>query len=184
MEKIVFLLVGPRAAGKSSYGMNLLKQHSDIKGISRDEILLRLFGSEHCNPYDGTSWYAHEIMKRLIKQRLKVDADVKLILDSWTGSSEERKAIIKQLRVYGATQVVALYFTSSVEDVTAWFWGKPGIAKMQTMAENQGKGLVFYSEDAPKRDYESFHKYASNIEKDGFDEIIKVNPKEKLISLK
>jgi predicted kinase len=182
-EKIVFLPVGPRGAGKSTYGQLLLEAHPTLKHINRDEILVRLFGSEHLSPYDGVDYYLYEVMTGLLERSLNIDTDVKLLFDSWTGTKEERMSLIELFRDYGATRVVALYFVTSMEDVETWFWQKPGIAKAETMFQNQGKDLVFYSSGAPSRDYKIFHQYASDIETDGFDEIIRVNPREKLITL-
>ncbi len=183
MEKTVFLLVGPRAAGKSTYGKLLMESDPELKGISRDEIAIRLFGSEHSSSYDGVAYYTYKIMLRLVKKKLAANQPVKLVFDCWTGDSQQRVSLIKTLKELGATRIVALFFTTPLENVEEWFWKKPGIAKMNTMSKNQGKGLIFYSDTAPKYDYELFHEFSSGIDSDGFDEIIRVNPNEKLITL-
>lgn len=180
----VYLLTGPRAAGKSEYSKKLLAAQQDLHLVSRDEIMVRLFGSEHSDPYSGGHFYATEEMYRVLCQNLSAQGKVRIVLDTWTGESSERKALLMKLRGFGATRVTALYFITPIELVDEWFWKKPGIAKMGEMRGHQGEGLVFYSEDAPRRDYQMFHKLAFGIDSDGFDVVVRVNPTQPIITLK
>lgn len=179
----VYLLVGQRGSGKSSYGKKLMDQYPDLKAISRDEILIRLLGSVNTDPYSGGIYFAYEIMYKLISRRLKDPFTTKLILDAWTTDSNSRKQLIKKLREYGASKIIALYFVTPLNLVEKWFWKKPGIAKISEMGKRKDKDVVFFPEYAPKHDYEVFHKSASDIESDGFDQVIKINPTKNLISL-
>lgn len=182
-DNVVYLLVGQRGSGKSHYAEQILKNQPEMSVVSRDEIMMRLFGSVYGNPYTGQHHITSAIMCRLLRRKLSTQTGLKVILDTWTGTSEERTAIAKKLKQYGATRIVALYFTTPLVMVDRWFWEKPGIAKMEDMGTRQGERLVFFSNDAPARDYETFHECAAHIDSDGFDAVIRINPTEPCITL-
>jgi predicted kinase len=179
----VYLLVGQRGSGKSHYAKRIIENQSGLFVVSRDEILVRLFGSTDTNPYTGAQYFAQEVLHRLLKCKLSTQKGLRLILDTWTGGSNERKLLVNDLRQYGATRLVALYFITPLKTVNSWFWKKPGIARMKEMGTLQGQGFVFFSEDAPVHDYKIFHECTSNIDSDGFDEVIRVDPQKELIVL-
>ncbi|RJO59538.1 hypothetical protein C4546_01530 [Candidatus Parcubacteria bacterium] len=182
-KKIVYLLVGQRGAGKSHYAKRLLAKQSELLFISRDEILVRKFGSTDTDPYGGAQWYGLEVMNRLLRFVLRTHSTVKIVLDCWTGSSKERVSLVNKLREFGATRVVALYFVTPREIVNSWFWLKPGIAKLEEMGKRSGRNLVYFSADAPLRDYTAFHRLAQCINSDGFDRVIRIDPRSEPISL-
>lgn len=182
-EKVVFLLIGQRGSGKSAYGQRLLENHPDLTAISRDEILIRFSGSVHLDPYSGTLHCAYEAMCRLVRFKLTTQAGVRILLDCWTGSSRERQSLLRKLREYGATRVVALYFITPLEVVEQWFWQKPGIAKASEMATRKGEHLSFFEDSAPRYDHQLFHERAATLEADGFDEVIRVDPQTELVNL-
>ena len=170
----VILTVCTRAAGKSTFCENVVAIDPSIAYISRDQILIELFGSTNLSPYGGGHMYAIEKMWEAVQE--KICSTEKIILDTWNGNHGERQAIIRKLRQYGADRVVSWYFVTPLKFVEEWFWQKPGIAKLSEMRDRQGQGLVFYSEDAPRHDYNLFHKWASDIDLDGFDQVIRINP--------
>ncbi len=167
--------VGTRGAGKSSFCEKAIAFDPSIVKVSRDEILLEMFGSTYRDPYVGNHGPAYDKMWRAVKKHLKA-SESKMILDLWNGDSNDRHHIIRKLREFGADRVVAWYFITPVELVEEWFWRKPGIAKSGEMRNHQGKELVFYSKDAPRRDHELFHQLAANIYSDDFDGVIRINP--------
>lgn len=179
----VFLLVGQRGSGKSHYGKRLIEADPKLQVISRDEILIRRYGSVHTDPYSGAGYYAYEIMDRLLRRKLATQTRARLLLDCWTGDSRERKNLLKKLRYYGADRVVALYFITPLTIVENWFWSKPGIAKIGEIRTRQGEGLSFFSENAPRHDHELFHELAAKIDSDGFDEVVRINPQKELVVL-
>ncbi|MFH1129266.1 MAG: AAA family ATPase [Patescibacteria group bacterium] len=182
-DNTVYLLIGQRGSGKSYYAKRIIENQPGLSAVSRDEILLRLFGAIDTDPHTGMLYFAQEIMYRLLRRKLSTQTGLKLILDSWTVESKERKLFISKLRQYGATHIIALYFITPLETVNLWFWKKPEIAKIKEMKTRREKGLTFFSENDPAHDYEVFHKYASQIDSDGFDGVIRVNPQEELIVL-
>lgn len=182
-RKCVYLLVGQRGSGKSFYAKRLFANQPELSFVSRDEILVRKFGSTGTDPYGGAQWYALEVMHRLLRSVLRTRPMVKIILDCWTEDGEGRASLVRKLQEYGATRVVALYFVTPCEVVNSWFWLKPGIAKMEEMRSRNGENLVYFSADAPSRDYDVFHRLARQIDSDGFDEVIRIDPRTELIPL-
>ena len=179
----VYLLVGQRGAGKNVYASKIVSQQPEVVFISRDAVLVRLFGSTDLSPYSGQSGHGCDVTKRLLRRILSTRTNLKIIFDYWTGESCSRQGLSQWLRRHGAVRVVALYFITPLSSVNEWFWEKPGIAKLKEMRTRANEGLCFFCEDAPSRDYEMFHKRASNIASDGFDEVIKINPLEPVITL-
>lgn len=182
-RKCVYLLVGQRGAGKSFYANLLLANQPELLLISRDEILVRKFGSTNTNPYGEAQWYTLEVLHRFLRFVLRTRPIVKIVLDCWTGDSSGRASLVQKLREYGATRVVALYFVTPREVVNSWFWLKPGIAKMEEMRNPAGENLVYFSADAPSRDYDAFHRLARHINSDGFDQVIRIDPRTEPIML-
>ncbi len=176
LEKIVYLLIGQRGSGKTTYTKKLTEEDKKFYVINRDDILIKLFGSVHLSPYTGEHFYADNIVFRLLRKKLSAKNEVKIILDYWTGSSLERRTLIRKLREYGATKVIALYFITPLELVEKWFWEKPGIAKMSRIREPRKEEVVYFSEDAPSHDYEIFHDLAKGIDADGFNQVIRIDP--------
>lgn len=175
-DKCVYLLVGQRGAGKSHYAKRLLEKQTDLTLISRDEILLRKFGTTDLSPYGGAHCYVNWLTLRLLRFVFRTSPVTKIIFDCWTGSSKERHILIERLRECGATRVVALYFITSLEYVNVWFWRKPGIAKSSEWKERKKEDLVYFSDHVPSCDYDVFHQLAKEIDSDGFDEVIRINP--------
>ena len=179
----VYLLVGPRAAGKTEYAEKLIARDPSLNLISRDKILIKTTGSEHNDPYSENILFVVELINRLLRFKLSRYKNQNILLEYFLETSSERKNMTEELREYGASKVVALYFTTPVELVNKWFWQKPGIAKISEMKSTQGRDLVYYSEDSPERDYCLFHNHAQGIDSDGFDQVIRINPLEPLIHL-
>jgi len=174
--KTVFLTVGPRGAGKSEYCQRLLNRQKDFFFISRDEILMRMFGSVHTSPYEGGSASAEQSMRMQIMTALAGEESVKILLDAWTGFRYERERIIANCREWGAHEVVALFFVTPVKYVNEWFWKKPGIARIGEMGKPRNDRVVYFSDDSPRRDYELFHRNAALIREEGFNRVVLVNP--------
>ena len=176
-NNVVYLLIGQRGSGKSHFAKAAVEKNNHLSIVSRDEILIRLFGSADINPYCGGHIKAEEIMWRLLRRKLSTQSNLKMFLDFWTGGKYERHHTIRMLRSYGAVKVIALYFVTPLNLVDEWFWKKPGIAKSSERAKRSGeKGIGFFSENAPKHDYELFHELAKDIDSDGFYQVIRVDP--------
>lgn len=185
-EHVVYLLVGPRGSGKTSYIARLMERDPDLKTVSRDDILVEACGTTSPDSYSGAHIFALEEGLNRLKEIIKSGPKTKTIYDHWTGTNGERWRLIRHLRDAGATRIIALYFLTPVEYVKQWFWQKPGIApfsKMREIQEQGEKGFAFYPNDAPEQDHALFHEYAAGIDSDGFDQVIRVNPLDELVVL-
>ena len=166
--RTVFLTSGPRGSGKSTYIETARVCYPEITIISRDEILLSLFGKTALDPYVGGHQYVFEVLFQRVEECLAPDLPRQLvILDCWNGFSYEREAIIKKLRMSGADRVFCLYFITPLNTCLKWFRQKP---------DAQG-----YSEISIKGDHKLYHTQAKTIQENGFDGVFRVNPLETLL---
>lgn len=171
----IIVTVGTRASGKSTFCKKAVEADPSIIYISRDEILLELFGSTSLGSYSGGHTHAYDKIWETTKNHL-IPKVVRIILDVWNENTEDRRWIIKRLRKHKVDQITAWYFTTPIRFVEEWFWLKPNIAKMSEIINLQGQGFTFYSKDAPRQDHRLFHQLAKDIDSDGFDEVIRINP--------
>ena len=166
-EKTVFLTCGTRGAGKSTYCKGVLKHRPDLIIISRDEILIELFGETELSPYGGGHYHAMDIMWKMVREHLSSDGNnVQIILDCWNGFPEERKHIINELRKSGADKIVAWRFITPLNSVIEWF-DKKNRSKFNGKEMNKSRS---------RQDFSLFNKMAKNIENEGFDEVVYINP--------
>ncbi len=159
----VYVTAGTRAAGKSTFCQKALDLDPSLIEISRDKILIELFGDTSLDPYTGGHDYANDKMWEAVEKAL-IPEDIRLILDVWNGDTVARRRILRNLHAFGADQVIAWYFVTPLEFVAEWFWQKPGITH------------DCYGENAPRHDHKLFHKLAVNIDSDGFDGVVRINP--------
>ena len=161
--KTLLLTSGPRGGGKTTLVKAIKKDNPSIPVVSRDEIRLKLFGSIGLNPYTNDSEVAFLAMSKALKSSLSREEPSELvILDCWNGFSGERKQIIKTARECGADRVHCLQFFVPLDVCLKWFTQKTYTG-----------GL---SESSVRWDYGLYYKTAEDIEKDGFDSIIPINP--------
>lgn len=172
----VIVPVGPRASGKSTFCEKAISLDPSITWISRDKLLVEIFGKTSLDPYSGGHYHVLEVMWSMVGEHMESSPNSCMILDMWNGTSDERVNITSRLRRFDVDRIEAWYFVTPVEFVNKWFWNKPDVAKIGEMKDRQAEGLTFFLEDSPRRDHELFHKLAQRIELDGFDEVIRVNP--------
>lgn len=172
--KTVFLTCGTRGAGKSTYCCKMLKNNPEICLVSRDSILIELFGQTELNPYEDGHHLTYKIMwERVGKELAGANGEnFQMILDCWNGYPKERQGIIRKLRDVGADRVVAWVFTTPLETVIRWF----DKANRKKGSNRKRKLERETNEHRSRHDYELFNELAADIEKDGFDEIVYINP--------
>ena len=175
MKEIV-LTVGPQGSGKSTFCEKIVALDPDSVLISRDAVLIDLFGSVFLDSYSGGHIHAYEVMWEMVKRELQTSKKSRLILDVWNGTSQDRGGILQILRGLGAEKVVAWYFITPIEVVQEWFWKKPGVARTSDMKDRRGEQVVYFSDSTPSRDYVLFSKFAKEIDKESFDRVVRVNP--------
>lgn len=162
--------VGPQGAGKSTFCEKIVALYPKIKLVSRDAILLELFGSVYLNPYTGGHQLAFEKMWELVAEHLQQE-DLVLILDCWNDDARGRRDITRKLRYLGAETVNAWYFITPEETCIDWV-----MAKLAAIAKKEK--ITFDSERESYVDYyRGYHRQPVRLIQ-GFDAIIKVNPLE------
>jgi len=165
--KIVYLTSGPRGSGKTEFVKKVASLYPEIEVISRDAILVELFGSTSLNPYEGGHYIAIEVLHERISKFFSSSKRSKLILDYWNGFSGERVAMIEKLKGLGADCVVCWQFIISIDMCVRWFFTKP---------DSEG-----YSEMGIRGDHELYYEMAEDIERDGFDKVCHIDPCQPII---
>jgi len=160
--KTVYLTSGPRGSGKSTYIKELVSRHPEVSLISRDEILIRLFGSTSLESYGGGHFAAMEVLFKEVGKCLSSGEKADLVLDCWNGFPEDRKDMIGRLRNLGADRVVCWQFITTIDMCIKWFLQKGDV-----------RG---YSERGARHDYRLYHRLAKDIQEDGFDGVCLVDP--------
>lgn len=156
--KRVVLTSGPRGAGKSTYSKNFLKYRIQTKYISRDELMVELFGETSLSIYGGSWDYLYHVFGERVKSILEESEEsLDLIVDCWNGSSSARKSLIKEFRGFGADRVIAWKFVTPKNLCLNWFMKK--------------EDSKFYSERNFLSDYQLYYKTSKDIENDGFDKV-------------
>ncbi|MES2224426.1 MAG: AAA family ATPase [Patescibacteria group bacterium] len=160
--KTVILTCGPRGAGKTTYVNNFALQYPGTEIVSRDDILISLYGSTTTvrtfMEDQKTGDTAMDALREAIKR-----SDM-TILDFWNRTGLGRKNTVKALRETGFDKVVCWYFTTPLEICTEW---------IQRKSDSEYISAWFY-----EFDYRSFHERAASVFTDGFDEVITINSSE------
>jgi hypothetical protein len=181
LEKILIeaiLTIGPQGSGKSSFCKMVREFDPSIGLVSRDQILMQMFGRVYLDSYSGGHHQASICMWEEVEKIVRANSNSRFILDAWSGNARGRRTIIEKLRRLGVDRIVGWYFITDVEKVTEWFWKNPEVARFSDYLSNErrGQNLVFFDDNAPKHDYGLFHRLANDIESEGFDLIIKIDP--------
>lgn len=164
---IVYLTSGPRGSGKSTFINKVLTDSPNTVLISRDSVLVELFGQTSLSPYDGGHSFAQKVVFERIEECLKSNDNAKIMLDYWNGFSSERRRLIRRLKELGADMVICWYFVVSFETCLKWF-----------MLKKDSDG---YNESMIRNDYNLFYEESSDIETAGFDGVIYINPRQLLL---
>ena len=98
--KNIILTSGPRGAGKSTYVKHFVEQNQEMEYLSRDDLLIELFGKTSLDSYTGGHQYAYELFSKKIKEVVESSkSNFNLIVDSWNGYSSDRRSMIDSFRL-------------------------------------------------------------------------------------
>ncbi len=170
--KEVFLTVGPRGAGKSMFCEKALELDPELVLISRDKILIELFGTTGLSPYTNDHVIGWKKMEKVVQSILK-RIKVQIILDCWNGFPEERRNLTEFLRTCGAEKITAWYFVTSEEICTKQRLTRDKEEGPNGLANRDWYDAVYCG--AYKRDHALFHSMPVDVDQ-GFDEIIRIDP--------
>lgn len=175
--KTVILTAGPRWSGKSTFCNQIVQSHSEIVLVSRDAILIELFGSIYFSAYSGGHWIALKKIWEIIAEYIK-QSEILMILDCWNGFANERIIITKKLRSLGVESIGAWYFITPEDVCLKWFMREiEGEIKSKS-----SKWIKFHKEvkqESYLHDYRLYHSQPVDSTQ-GFDFIKKINPLEPL----
>lgn len=171
----VVLTVGPQGAGKSAFCNQIVQSHPEVVMVSRDAILVELFGNAYLDSYSGGHYIALEKMWEKIAEHMKRD-EITMILDCWNGFARERHEITDKLRSLGVERIGNWYFVTPEADCLGWYMKEV----MSETPKKDPKWEKFRQESRRsefQRCYKLFHSQPINIDQ-GFDFITKINPLE------
>lgn len=165
MTKTAIVPIGPRGAGKTTYCKKTVLADSGTSLVVRDEIALARFGKTSFD--QNTEFYEDMFVGALFwnATRVEIQKNNIVILDTWSSDERDRKIIIKSAKQIGFHRVICWYFTTPPQQVFNWYRQKKDI-KLVNCSEDLYRLLV----------YQRYHKNASGIYTDGFDEVIEINP--------
>ena len=167
--KRVILTVGPRGSGKSTFCEKVIAIHPEVVLVSRDAILLEMFGSVELSPYAGDHYIGKMRMWEIAAEYLKRE-DITIILDCWNGFARERYEITTNLRKLGAEVIEAWYFVTPEETVIKWTLEREPV-KSGKWAETTRRMRA----DSCHHDYQLFHSQPVKPDQ-GFNAIHRINP--------
>lgn len=174
--KRVILTVGPQGAGKSTYCEAVCRAHPEVVLISRDAILIELYGTVWLDSYSGGHLEGERIMWRRVRQQLK-EPNLTLILDCWNGAAD-RPEMTATLRRFGADWIGVWQFMTPLETACEWFFARSPNDYSHLQPEHAARmhrlDRVYYC-DA----YTAFHRQSVSLEQ-GFDKIRQINPLDQL----
>jgi len=169
--KTVILTAGPQGAGKSTYCQWVLRACPEIELLSRDELLVELYGSAYLDPYTSGHFHAMRKLWERVGTTLNQAADhFTLILDCWNGCPRERDSIVAELRATGAHRVVAWYFVTPLACCIAWY--------VRRECNGDAPEYAYRSHaDRCRYNFHHFHELAADLQcGSGFDRVIRINP--------
>jgi hypothetical protein len=110
--KQVILPIGPQYAGKSRFCKAIAHAFPNLVYVSRDDILVKMFGADwgYISPWQYFN--ALEQMYNVAFQALKMQ-DVTIILDTWSETPIERQNFVGEVKANGAENVDAWFFRTA-----------------------------------------------------------------------
>lgn len=169
--KRVILMVGPQYSGKSTFCQKALPLFPDVSYVSRDEILIELFGTTLLSRYTGEHGAGLNRLWEIVATRLRKRGRVTLLLDMWNGFLQERMLIAEKLRRLGARKVDAWYFVTPLETCIKWSFLREPV-KPSDNERYQRESQV----QRVTHDYKLYHSTSRIMQEGVFHSIERINP--------
>jgi len=171
--KTAILTVGPRWSGKSTFCNQIIRSRSEIVLVSRDAILIELFGSTCISPYSGGHGFALEKMWEITTEYMQRN-EMLMILDCWNGFAEERNEITKKLRSIEIERIIAWYFITPEDVCLRWFM-EDAEDEIKKEKSKYRELYIKSKQTSYLHDYQLYHSQPVDFIQ-GFDCIRKINP--------
>ena len=171
--KRVILTVGPQCAGKSTFCEKVVAAFPEVVLVSRDKILMRMFGKVYLSSYSGGHFAAWDELWREMDGHLGELFGRTIILDAWNGPPEDRRSIGEKLRARSVTRVEAWHFVTPLQTYLDWSFTRNPVPIKNHWSEIRRELLL--------SDYTEIYKRFRSIrlEKEGvFDSVRTINPLE------
>jgi predicted kinase len=166
--KTVILTSGPRGSGKTTYVNSIRKENPEVIVISRDEILLELYGTIYLKRYweKGSHIFVWNRIREILES-LSEKSSYKVILDYWNKTFEDREQIINKLRDLGAERIICWKFVVSLDACLSLFSQKDDICGSEK----------YFS----KKNFYDFYRDMEEINNNGFDFVETIDPFQRAI---
>ena len=160
---MVILTSGPRGSGKTTYVNFIKKENPEVIVISRDEILLELYGTIYLKRYweRGSHIFVWNRIKEIIDLASQ-KSSYKIILDFWNRTFEDREQIITKLRDLGVERIICWKFIVPLDACLSLFSQKDDICGAEK----------YFS----KKNFYDFYRNMEEIYNNGFDCIETIDP--------
>lgn len=168
--KRVIMTIGPQYAGKSTFCQKVIAAYPKIVFVSRDAILIEMYGTVWLDAYSGGHFAAWERLWQMVTKHLTQEG-VTLLVDAWNGPRADRADMLKKFRAAGASRVDAWYFVTPLDVCTQWsFLRDPVEAKSVEWLQIKQKSRI----SDYRYDYERYHSQKIESEQ-GFDSIKRID---------
>ncbi len=160
--KNIILTSGPRGAGKTTFSKQWIEEYPNTDYLSRDKLLIDLFGETSLNPYTTSPSQIHKLFMKQVEQKVQNKSNSNIIIDYWNGFPEERRFLIDEFRKYDIDKVICWKFITPKNVCLDWFMKKEDV---------EG-----YFLEGIARDYDLYHEMSKNIHQENFDAVYLINP--------
>lgn len=174
--KTAILTVGPQGAGKTTFCEQAVTANPDIRYVSRDKVLLEMFGGAWLDPYTSAHLTGIERFWEIVQQILRDSiGDTKVILDLWNEDCSDRFRITRKLRDWDVDVIKAWYFVTPLETSMRWFFKREyEPAKKPSKWDDLADAL---HRNSYTRVFRQFHDNAEDVKcRDYFDSAVGINP--------
>lgn len=130
---ILYLLIGPPASGKSTYGKNILKKIPQPAAyISKDEIRIKYFQKRNIQMTKENMFSREETISRNFTNKIQqcINGDINCIIDSYNNNPQSRAMLFSKLKLKENDIIVAINFRASFDTCLERNAKRPYIEKL------------------------------------------------------
>lgn len=173
--KYAVLTVGPQGSGKSTFCEKVIAANPHVQLVSRDKILIEMFGTFRFDGYSGQYKEGWEELWKRVKTALRKD-DALVIVDAWNDDALSRVKITHTLRRFGADLLAAWLFSVPQEVHTEWLFAR---WKQENPSPEKSSAFREMSDKARRDSFRRHHQFFEEspvTDTEDFDFIRIINP--------